>query len=199
MNEVKFMDKLTEQYFKARINEIKERICLNEELIPANLNDLTKEMDRNPNLKKLLNTKAADLPEKYKYLVDEIYEEPSDVCLYDLIKESQQKLGKDKVFFSKNGDSLVGWAAFETDRSKKKVTEIKMFSFDLNKPNIVLLRDLHKLLEQLLSKYEEVTWAAIKENPANKIYKSAINKYFGTIDESDDKVVVYSIKSKKEK
>lgn len=192
------MNRFTEQYFKTKITEIREKMHLNEELIPANLNDLTKEMERNPNLKKLLNTKAVDLPEKYKYLVDEVYEDSSDVCLYDLIRESQRKLGKDKVFFSKNGDNLVGWAAFETDRSKKKVTEIKMFSFDLSKPNIVLLGDLHKLLKQLLSKYEEVTWAAIKENPANKIYKSAINKYSGTMDESDDRVVVYSIKSQKE-
>ena len=83
------------------------------------------------------------------------------------------------------------------EKLKNKVTEIKMFSFDLNKPNVVLLRDLYKLLDYLITKYDEVTWAAIKENPANKIYKSAINKYSGIIDDSNDKIVVYTIKSKK--
>ena len=193
----KFIQNIDNEIKPQKREKLEEKMLLNEELVPAEISELNIEMDNNPNLKQLLYTKAVDLPEKYKYLVGEIYEDYEDVCLYDLIIQSQKKLGKDKVFFSRTKQRLVGWAAYETDKLKNKVTEIKMFSFDLNKPNVVLLRDLYKLLDYLITKYDEVTWAAIKENPANKIYKSAINKYSGIIDDSNDKIVVYTIKSKK--
>lgn len=69
-----------------------------------------------------------------------------------------------------------------------------MFSFDITRPNLVLIKDLRKLLENFLSKYKEVSWAALKENPANKIYKAAIKEYNGQFDDSDEKIIVYTIR-----
>ena len=91
---------------KSRISEETKR--LNEELVYADINELDREMNYNSTLKQLLYTKAVELPDKYKYLIGEIYAEYEDVCLYDLIKQSQKKLGKDKVFFSKTNERLVG-------------------------------------------------------------------------------------------
>lgn len=171
-----------------------QRGPLKEELCSASLSDLDKQIEADADLKRLLTTKAINLPKKYKFLVDEVFAESDEVSLYDLIKQSQAKLGSDKVFFSKSGEKINGWAGYDTDIFNKKVMEIKMFSFDITRPNPVLIKDLRKLLEKLLSKYEEVSWAALKANPANKIYKAAVSKYHGQFDDSDEKIIVYTIR-----
>ena len=67
---------------------------LNEQLVPASLEELNSEMKDNFYLKKLLTTKAVNLPKAYSYLVDEIYSNSDKICLYDLIKQSQAKSSK---------------------------------------------------------------------------------------------------------
>lgn len=105
--------------FDNYLNELQEEL-LNEELCKASLTELNNQMKTNKELKKLLTTKAADLPEKYKFLVDEVFAEPDNVSLYDLIKQSQSKLGSDKVFFSKVEKKLLdGQDMTLTDQIKK--------------------------------------------------------------------------------
>ena len=52
-----------------------------------------------------------------------------------------------------------------------------MFSFDTNRPNVVLLRDLKVLVDVLLEQYSKVCWIAVKDNPANKIYEKVVQDY----------------------
>ena len=158
-------------------------------------------MKNNFYLKKLLTTKAVNLPKAYGYLVDEIYSNSDKICLYDLIEQSQAKLGEGKVFFSKLDDKIVGWAGYATDPLQKEVVEIKMFSFYLeSNQSLVLLSDLTKFLIQLKNKYEKVSWAALTKNPANKLYLRAIEKFHGTREVSKDgKIAVYSIPGTKQK
>lgn len=56
-----------------------------------------------------------------------------------------------------------------------------MFSFDLKKTKPVLAGDLLRLIEKLRETYVEISWMAIKENPANKQYEQAIKLYNETI------------------
>ena len=75
-----------------------------------------------------------------------------------------------------------------------------MFSCYLDsKQSLVLLGDLTRLLVQLKNKYEKISWAALTENPANRLYKKAIEKFHGTKEISKDgKIVVYSIPGTKQ-
>ena len=72
-----------------------------------------------------------------------------------------------------------------------------MFSFDLNTLNVVLLRDLRTLLDDLVKRYPLVSWVAVKENPANRIYERVIKQYGGYV-ESNDRLNFYYIETHKE-
>lgn len=102
---------------------------LNEQLVPASLKDLNFEMKNNSYLKNLLTTKAAYLPKAYSYLINEVYSDSDNICLYDLIEQSQAKLGEGKVFFSKLDDKIVGWAGYATDLLQKKLLRLRCFHF----------------------------------------------------------------------
>ena len=67
-----------------------------------------------------------------------------------------------------------------------------MFSFDVNRPNPVILRDLEAMINMLLDKYGVIFWDTVKENPANRIYQHAIEKYNGTKEEHGN-LVYYTI------
>lgn len=177
--------------FEAVFNE---SMKLTESTEPANLIKLNAQMKSDSELNDLLNTPAKDLPEQYKYLVDEIYEDDKDKTLYYVIKESCNRL-RSTSFFSMAGEKIVGFFAYIIGEGNK-VDEIKMFSFDLKKPNPVLAGDLLRLIEKLRKTYVEISWMAIKENPANKQYEQAIKLYNGTIEEVSEKYYRYNIKGK---
>lgn len=143
----------------------------------SNLQDLDIQMNNNPKLKELLTTPGDKLPEKYLYLLAEVLPNLSDYTLYDLIKLSMSYKNT-YSYFSKAGDVIVGWVAYQTSfdvvSMKDKVVEIKMFSFDITRPNPVLIKDLEELLNDLLNKFDSVSWVAVKENTANKIYNMAL-------------------------
>jgi len=152
---------------------------LEEQLVPAKMNDLNIAMQQNEELKKLLTTPSKNLPERYKYLVDEItdYE---NYTLLDII-DNTLKYKRFIPYFSKMGNEMRGFVAYEV--SKNEVSDIKLFSFDLSQAAVVLFRDLIILLDELVMKYKKVSWLALKANPANKIYQKAIEKYNGTMEE----------------
>ena len=108
-------------------------------------------------------------------------------------------------YFSVAGDNIVGWCSYQTsfnpELNKEIVSEIKMFSFDINKPDPVLMKDLKSLLDNLLKQYPQVSWEAVKENPANEIYQFVLNEYAKngfTVNKSDiqNGILVYTIKVK---
>lgn len=165
-------------------------------LVKANKQLLENQMQSNETLKNLLMKPASELPEKYTYLLAEVFEGWKDTTLWHLIEETFRKIPSDQIFFSMAGNEIVGWCAYTTKRDPKSgtiyVDEIKMFSFDINRPNPVLLRDLESLIKDLLEKYSMVSWVAVKENPANRIYQKAIEKYNGSKSEFGN-LVQYSI------
>ncbi len=147
------------------------------------LDELDKAMENDSELNSLLTTEGKDLPVEYRYLMGDVLSGWENKTLYDFIVLTLFAKGdKYHSYFSKAGDKLVGFAAYEVDltlrfRNYTFVSEIKMFSFDLKRPNPVLIQDLKTLIDQLLNEYFEVTWVAVKENPANRIYEAAMNFY----------------------
>lgn len=161
-------------------------------LVKADRNRLEELMNNDKGLSRLLLTPAGELPEKYSYLLSELFPGWEETSLYYLIDATFKKVPNDQIYFSMAGDKIVGWCAYTTEynRNFKReiVNEIKMFSFDINRPNPVLLRDLESMINILLDKYGIIFWEAVKKNPANKIYERAINKYQGFKEEVGDNV-----------
>jgi len=181
------------------IDDVSKEEQLFEKFVPAKLEDLKSAMKKDEELKKFLNTPAKDLPQNYKFLVREITDDNSNKSLLYLIKSSLElhfKGTKTVPLFSVAGNKIIGFAAYIVDLEDNKVTEIKMFSFDPSKGSgSNLVRDLDNLLKDLIKQYEKVSWGAMKDNPANRIYKAAIKKYGGEIQERGD-IIRYSIESK---
>jgi len=171
---------------------------LKEQLIQADLNRLNVEMDNDEDLKILLNTKGKDFPQDSDYLclIQELTEEYQERTLLDVINlalEWNFYGTKTHSLFSKAGDNLVGFVAYISN--EKEVLQIKMFSFDLSRPNPVFIRDLENLINKLFNDgFEKISWSAMPQNKANKIYESAINKFNGTC-WTKDNLVYYEIKN----
>ena len=165
-------------------------------LVQADIQSLENQMAEDESLSELLMTPAKELPVKYSYLLAEVFDGWETLTLYHLIAETFTKVPSNQIYFSKAGDKIIGWCAYTTEYSRQYkqdiVNEIKMFSFDINRPNPVLLRDLETLIKTLLDKYGIIFWAAVKENPANRIYERAIEKYKGTKEEYNN-LVYYTI------
>ena len=196
-------------FYKKRREAILE-INSSKELISSSLSkcimsELDNEMEKDNNLKQLLYTPAQELPERYLYLLTEVFPNVLKYTLYDLIEMSSNK-SNIYSYFSKAGDKIVGWCAYHVSEDmdrEDEVDEIKMFSFDLSRPNPVLLRDLHILLDNLLEKYSSVSWAAVSENPATSVYEAALKKYqnagFETKMKNDGHTTKYKISKKSAK
>lgn len=183
------------EYTKLFETVYNESIRLQETTVKADLNLLDAQLETDTRLNALLDTPAKDLPENYRYLVDEIYEDEADKTLYYVIKESCSRL-KSTSFFSMAGDKIVGFFAYIIGAGNK-VEEIKMFSFDLSRNNPVLAADLMWLLNGLRETYAEINWNALKKNPANEQYRKAIKLVNGTVTEVSDKIYHYSVPGKK--
>ena len=172
------------------------RINLNEALVPATLKDLKLAMKQDPELATFVKTKAKKLPYNYRFLVEELNPVYREKTLYDVMKtslEHEQVVGsKTKLIskFSKTDDKITGFAAYLVNEYNE-VTDMKMFSLT-PESNLTLLLDLRKLLKDLTSKYDKVSWSALKENPANETYIKATEKYNVTIEE-DGKELRYTI------
>ena len=75
-------------YFLSYYDPAKGGQLLEEQLVPANLNDLEVAMQNDKGLHTFLNTPARDLPDNYKYLVQEIPKSNENVTLLTVIKIS---------------------------------------------------------------------------------------------------------------
>lgn len=138
--------------FDNYLNELQERQYLVEEKIPANLNLLNSEMEKDPALKKLLTMPAKEMAnnEEYKnyiYLIGEVLPQKNeDNTLLDVIEGSIRYLKSDHCFFSKNSKNILrGFLAY-ADGDDNCVKQVKMFSFD-PKGDITFARTLRILLK----------------------------------------------------
>lgn len=171
-------------------------------LSDCDINEFDELLKEDSELRQLMYTPVYELPEQYKYLLTESLPKIMDYALYDLIKISMAA-SNIRAYFSKAGDKIVGWCAYhvseDSETDVQVVDEIKMFSFDLTRPNPVLLRDLQNLVDGLLEKFSKVSWTANPDNPANKIYEQALEKYkelgFSVNKKVKERLITYTIKS----
>ena len=199
-----FMDKLTEQYFRTKIEEIREKLeerrCLNEWRIPANMELLNSEMESVPELKKLLTMPAREMKnsEEYKnylYLLGEVLpEKREDNTLLDAVQISLQAL-KDHCYFSVNKDNeLRGFIAY-IKGDGNYVKQLKMFSFN-QKGDLTLAADLEDFVEELCATYDFVSWSAAAANGVNAAYEIALKKLEKKGFSTESRPVKYVIKNK---
>ena len=196
------MDNIYQHWYRKKHEQMFSSLVTSS-LTNCDLSKLDKQIELNDNLK-FLKSPAKDLPKRYLYLLSEVFPGITNYSLYDLIKMANGY--KDTYsYFSVAGDNIVGWCSYQTsfnpELNKEIVSEIKMFSFDINKPDPVLMKDLKSLLDNLLKQYPQVSWEAVKENPANEIYQFVLNEYAKngfTVNKSDiqNGILVYTIKVK---
>ena len=118
---------------------------------------------------------------KFKYLISSINPENENVTLYNLICSSIVSIGgtiKSFFYIDSSSKELKGFVALIC--SGTEVGDIKMFSFDIDHPNVTLARDLSNLIPELKQKYSCIKWDALEENPANKAYQKIVNKNGGS-------------------
>jgi hypothetical protein len=161
-------------------NKIYKQV-IEEQMVPASLKDLKMAMLQDQELNVFLNTPATELPDNYKYLVGELTNEIEDTTLFHIIYATLNwKISGLEIhsFFSKSGDKFKGVVAYMTKGNE--VVEIKTFSFNPSQGGgAILIRDFDPLIDELVKKYDKVSWRAVKDNPANKIYQRVIEKYDG--------------------
>lgn len=154
---------------------------IKESLEKAEIKVLDDYLEKNHIIKEVLNKPAKDLMNtKYKYLISSINPENENVTLYNLICSTIMSFGGTiKSFFCINSETkdLKGFVALVC--SGTEVIGIKMFSFDIEHPNVTLARDLSNLIPDLKQKYTCIKWDALEENPANKAYQKIVKKNGG--------------------
>lgn len=129
--------------------------------------------------------------------------EGGSLATQEQICEQIRKAGGE-VFFSVSDDKITGYYAYIVVKDEELqcniVNDIKMFSFDENRSDTTLVKDLKSLIDILLKEYPVIQWTALKDNPANRIYQRAIKEYGGYCyddDEENSDLVVYEIESEK--
>lgn len=171
-------EKLVEQFFKSLETEKRFKVSLEK----ADVRVLDDFLEKNKNIKEILNTPAKDLMNtKFKYLISSINPENENVTLYNLICSSIVSIGgtiKSFFYIDSSSKELKGFVALIC--SGTEVGDIKMFSFDIDHPNVTLARDLSNLIPELKQKYSCIKWDALEENPANKAYQKIVNKNGGS-------------------
>lgn len=165
-----------------------------ENRVNMNKNEFIQAVQKDEELNKFLHTNVKDLPEEYKYLLQE--EMPNgDGTLFQLIDSSFAHLGDDKNFFSIKNSKITGWMAYDTDKTDFNVLNIKMCSLTPDKNNIELIKDLKDFLDFLLTKYKYIQWFASQANKkGNKIYEKVIEMYNGTQETVNSNLYLYTIK-----
>lgn len=165
-----------------------------EKRVSLSKNDFIQALQNDDELNKFLHTNVKDLPEEYKYLLQE--EMPNgDGTLFQLIDSSFAHLGNDKNFFYIKNSKITGWMAYDTDKTDSNVLNIKMCSLTPDKNNIELIKDLKDFLDFLLTKYKYIQWFASQANKkGNKIYEKVIEMYNGTQETVNSNLYLYTIK-----
>lgn len=145
---------------------------MNEKLIPASLERLNVELEKRPDFSKQMNTPLRNLNSQYLNLIDEEdFDYYKDNSLKDIIESKLSEGNKRGIYFySEAGEDLEGFAYYTTSMNGLRVTDIGLFSFDVEKPNSVLVRDMLNLLKELREKYVSIEFMCVENNPVLDSY-----------------------------
>lgn len=186
-------------------------MTLNEKLVDVtNFQDYLEVINRE-DLKPFFSTPMKDLFKKsnelgnsYKYAFDMKGENSQDLTLAQVLSTLLlANQGRIKLYFSESNEieGLIMYTIGGTDlinRWPHYVEDIVIMSFDLDKPNMTLTRDLYRLIQDLRLKYRYIRWIADKNNPATKFYKKVVDRYGGICepDSEDEEILVFKIPGK---
>ena len=152
------------------------------------LRELDEAMERNPKLRKALQTPLGKLPpNSLGYSYNYFSNLPPMFTLYHAISFTLQDFFTEgEFFYSEANGELEGFVFYTLKGKASKTTtpyiwEIGIISFDLGISNSVLMRDTIKLFSELKEKYPLISWQADKRNPACAMYKKIVKKYNGEI------------------
>ena len=180
---------LTEKDFE-KIYESNQR--LTEQRVKADLQEYERQKNTRPEFKSLVLTRGENLDAKYKNLLGETFPKYKNKTLEDLIKQSIQELGGEDVYFSVDKDgNIVGFIAIVVDEDENKVNNIKMCSLKSGNDNEDIMPDLKALLDDLLLKYNSVSWVAVDSNKANGAYKLYAKHHNGVIEHAETAHRIY--------
>lgn len=154
-------------------------------------------MEENPEVRKILSTpigelRGNELDMSYNFLVgDELKAYPLYTILSLMISYGMGIT----VLYSDYKGTPNGIIIYR-ESSPSVVEEITVISFNLQKNNIVLIKDLMDTFMELIKTHSEVKWSCFKNNPAIRAYYKLCNKFGGTFRESPilDEVIEFSVK-----
>lgn len=143
---------------------------LTESLKSSTLSEIENLIDTDEEINELFLTPVNELPAGYRHLSPGF----GNMTLYDMLLQYENAFNCRYILQYKDNkpSGLVFYVV-----NDNKVEEINMFSFDLNSNNTEMLLDLRRLLNQLLDKYESVSFAGNKNTEINNIYKRIVSKY----------------------
>lgn len=164
------------------------------------LEEFDKEIEKFPEIKKLLHTKVGDMVgTKYEcylnLLMPSDREFFKDNTLHDLMEytikaKPLHTRSNYEILYSYNDDIPIGW--FYYHYLGDRVDVIKMFSFGTG--DITFMRDVRDKFDEICREYNRIDWVAVKANPFIKHYIKAMVKYQGTCMEIEDgKGVMFTI------
>jgi hypothetical protein len=164
---------------------------LEETLVPANLRDLQIEAEKDEITREFLSTPVGELDPKYLYLMYPLPDGYQNETLINFIIRSvnQKNANGDIIsFFCRENGKFNGFVGYTV--KDNEVTSIKMFSFDPSySGGRTLMINMKYLLDKLVKEYNKVSWFAVKENPVNRLYQTAIEKYGGYCREEGKKII----------
>lgn len=147
-------------------------------------------------LQTFLNTKLKDLARvsndfglSYKYLIpEEMWNSNATMKDYltlyqEDIKDDELKDTKERILVSED-KTINDLIIYETKvprivGGRRDVSDIGVFSFDLNKNNVVLIKDIYRLLVDMMKSYGYIEWSCYRGNPACGAYKKFCDKFNG--------------------
>jgi hypothetical protein len=133
------------------------------------LSDLEKETEKDPELYKNVFSRIRDNP-KYKYFAS-----VGDPAFSFSIYTAMQVTINDKAanyfpYFIMNADGkYIGFIAYQEKKENPKIVEeIKTFNFVGS--DIVMAKDIKNLVDELITRYDQVNWSAYGGNSVIKNY-----------------------------
>lgn len=127
-------------------------------------------MAEDKELKKILTTPLSEMDEQYQNLFpEESREYYRDATLRDILDlyYRAENYGTHN-FLSFAEDKPIGWISYRVEGDI--VAEVNVIAFYLDRPNISLIRDLHRLVNELLEDYSEVRYQSLDSNPVKDAY-----------------------------
>ena len=129
---------------------------------------LKKQIDSDPEAKRLLTTPMENIPQ-YKWLYHELYNDLEKKYSISVRKMSLLELLQSLerliiLMFSKAGSTFTGFLAYNEDGAEIKAIKTASFKDVKLRSNTVLASDLINFIEREIQRRTRITWLAHKEN-----------------------------------